>query len=115
MTGNTSFENARFILIFFFSEYIRPIYLPTPTLCLPSTSHKESMGHKEMDTTGQLNNSNVTHTGRPRGSDGKESACNAGDLGSVLGWGRHPGGGKGSPLEQVTEESTVEHSSLTQV
>ena len=33
----------------------------------------------------------------PGGSDGKESACNAGDLGSVPGSGRSPGevGGKG--------------------
>ena len=25
------------------------------------------------------------------GSDGKESACNAGDVGSIPGWGRSPG------------------------
>ena len=31
--------------------------------------------------------------GFPAGSDGKESACNAGDLGSVLGLGRSPGEG----------------------
>ena len=33
------------------------------------------------------------------GSDGKESACNAGDLGSVPGVGRSPGGGHGNPLQ----------------
>ena len=32
------------------------------------------------------------------GSAGKESACNVGDLGSILGLGRSPGGGKGYPL-----------------
>jgi len=31
--------------------------------------------------------------GLPGGSDGKESACNAGDLGSVPGLGRSPGEG----------------------
>ena len=31
----------------------------------------------------------------PGGSDGKESACNAGDLGSVPGLGRSPGEGNG--------------------
>ena len=31
--------------------------------------------------------------GFPGGSDGKESACNAGDLGSVPGLGRSPGEG----------------------
>ena len=32
--------------------------------------------------------------GVPCGSAGKESACNAGDLGSILGLGRFPGEGK---------------------
>ena len=32
------------------------------------------------------------------GSAGKESTCNAGDLGSILGLGRFPGEGKGYPL-----------------
>ena len=31
-------------------------------------------------------------------SDDKESACNAGDLGSISGLGRSPGEGKGNPL-----------------
>ena len=32
------------------------------------------------------------------GSDGKESAYKAGDLGSIPGWGRSPGEGNGNPL-----------------
>ena len=36
--------------------------------------------------------------GFPGGSDGKESACNVGDLGSIPGLGRSPGGGLGNPL-----------------
>ena len=35
------------------------------------------------------------YRGLPGGSDDKESACNAGDLGSILGMGRFPGGGHG--------------------
>ena len=35
--------------------------------------------------------------GFPRGSAGKESTCNAGDLGSIPGLGRSPGEGKGLP------------------
>ena len=31
----------------------------------------------------------------PGSSDGKESTCNGGDLGSIPGLGRSPGGGKG--------------------
>ena len=37
--------------------------------------------------------------GFPRGSDGKESACNTGDLGLIPRWGRSPGGGNGNPLQ----------------
>ena len=35
----------------------------------------------------------------PHGSDGKESACNVGDLGLIPGLGRSPGGGHGNPLQ----------------
>ena len=34
-----------------------------------------------------------------QGSDSKESACNAGDLGLIPGSGRCPGGGNGNPLQ----------------
>ena len=37
--------------------------------------------------------------GSPGGSAGKESACNAGDLGSIPGLGRFPGEMKGYPLQ----------------
>ena len=39
------------------------------------------------------------HKGFPCDSAGKESACNAGDLGSIPGLGRSPGEGKGYPLQ----------------
>ena len=35
----------------------------------------------------------------PDGSMGKESACNAGDVDSIPGSGRSPGGGNGNPLQ----------------
>ena len=37
--------------------------------------------------------------GFPARSDGKESTCNVGDLGSIPGLGRSPGGGHGYPLQ----------------
>ena len=37
--------------------------------------------------------------GLPGGSDGKESACSAGDLGLIPGSGRSPGEGNGDPLQ----------------
>ena len=44
----------------------------------------------------------------PGGSDGKESACNAGDLGSIPGSGRSPGEGNGSPLQYCCLENPVD-------
>ena len=35
----------------------------------------------------------------PGGSDSKESACNEGDLDSIPGLGRYPGGEHGNPLQ----------------
>ena len=37
--------------------------------------------------------------GFPGGSAGKESACNAGDVGLIPGLGRSPGEGEGYPLQ----------------
>ena len=37
--------------------------------------------------------------GFPHSSVGKESACNAGDQGSIPGSGRSPGEGNGNPLQ----------------
>ena len=39
------------------------------------------------------------YRGFPGGSNGKESACNAGDPGSIPGSGRSPGEGNGNPLQ----------------
>ena len=39
------------------------------------------------------------YLGFPGGSDGKESACNEGDLGLISGFGRSPGEGDGNPLQ----------------
>ena len=44
-------------------------------------------------------NRNCWHWGLPGGSDGKEPACNAGDLNSIPGSGRSHGGGHGNPLQ----------------
>ena len=41
----------------------------------------------------------VRQTGFPAGSNGKGSACNAGDLGLIPGLGRSPGGGHSNPLQ----------------
>ena len=49
------------------------------------------------------------HTkGFPGGSDGKESACHTGDLGSILGLGRSSGEGNGNPLQYSYLENSMD-------
>ena len=54
----------------------------------------------------------VCYLGFPGGSDGKESACNAGDTGliagSILGLGRSPGEGNGYPLQYSCLENLTD-------
>ena len=45
--------------------------------------------------------------GFPGGSDGKESASNAGNLGSIPGPGRSPGEGNGNPLQYSCLENSM--------
>ena len=46
--------------------------------------------------------------GFPGGSDGKESACNAGDQGLIPGSGRSPGEGNGNPLQYSCLENSMD-------
>ena len=48
----------------------------------------------------------------PRGSDGKESSCSVGDLRSIPGLGRSPGGGHGNPLQYSCLENPQGQRSL---
>ena len=60
--------------------------------CAPSSGREKSLplDHQESTPPASL-------SGFPGGSDGKESACNAEDLGLIPGVGRSPGGGHGNP------------------
>ena len=53
-------------------------------------------GHKELDRTEQLSTAQGVIEGFPGNSAGKESACHAGDPGSIPGLGRSLGGGHGN-------------------
>ena len=50
----------------------------------------------------------ILRLGFPGDSDGKESACNAGDLGSIPGSGRSPGEGNGYPLQYSCLENPMD-------
>ena len=47
--------------------------------------------------------------GFPGSPAGKDSACNAGDLGSIPGLGRSPGEGKGYPLQYTGLENSMDY------
>ena len=49
-----------------------------------------------------------TYVGFPGGSDGKESACNAGDPGLIPGLGRSLGEGNGNPLQYSCLENPID-------
>ena len=44
----------------------------------------------------------------PGGSDGKATACNVGDLGSITGSGRSSGEGNGNPLQYCYLENSMD-------
>ena len=46
------------------------------------------------------------------GSDGKASACNVGDPGSILGLGRSPGEGNGNPLQYCCLDNSMDGGAL---
>ena len=51
-------------------------------------------------------------TGFSGGSDSKESACNAGDPGSIPGLGRSPGEGNGYPFQCSCLENSIEETDI---
>ena len=50
----------------------------------------------------------MSERGFPGGADGKASACNAGDLGSIPGSGSFPGEGNGNPLQHSCLENPMD-------
>ena len=62
--------------------------------------------HGVTKSQSQLSNFSSLHF--PGGSAGKESACTAGDPGSVLGLGRSPGKGNGNPLQYSCLEDPMD-------
>ena len=78
------------------------IFTSIPMLQLYSLFYISSRALADEATASMVQNNLidlVKNLGFPRGSDGKESACNAGDLGLIPGLGRSPGGGHGNPLQ----------------
>ena len=77
------------------------------TLCCDSQSCKYSSELRWYPGEGDGNPLQYSW-GFPAGSDGKESACNQGDLDLIPGLGRSPGGGNGNPLQYSCLENTMD-------
>ena len=60
---------------------------------------KHTHTHTHTHTHAHAHTHTHTHTGFSGGSDDKESAYNARDLGSIAELGRSPGGGHDNPLQ----------------
>ena len=60
------------------------------------------------ETTARVKSAFVCSMGFPAGSDSKESACSAGDPGSVLGSGKCTGEGNGYPLQYSCLENFMD-------
>ena len=90
---------------------------PTPLFLLGESQGRGSLvgchlwGRTESDTTEatwQQQHWCIADEGFPCSSVGKESACNAGDLGSTCGPGRSPGGGNGNPRHYSCLENPMD-------
>ena len=69
----------------------------------------QSMGSQRVRHDWETNTLTFKHQlGFPGDSDGKESACNAGDLGSIPGAGRSPGERNGNPLQYSCLENSMD-------
>ena len=77
------------------------------TLCCESQSCKYSRELRWYPGEGDGNPLQYSW-GFPGGSDGKESACNEGDLDLIPGLGRSPGEGNGNPLQHSCLENSMD-------
>jgi len=71
--------------------------------CIPPNPYTEAL-NSSVAVFGDGASKEVTR-GFPGGSDGKESACNVGNLSSIPGLRRSPGGGRGNSLQYSCQEN----------
>ena len=91
-----------------------PVFLPGESQGQRSLAGYSPWGCKESDTTERLHFLSLSRSiqGFPGGSEGNESACNAGDVGFIPGLRRSPGGWHGNPLQYSCLENPQGQRSL---
>ena len=86
-------------------------YLHNPLFSFPINpavheTQVQFLGQKDLLEKRQATHSSIL--GLPCGSGGRESTCNAGDLGPIPELGRSPGEGKGYPLQYCGMENSMD-------
>ena len=76
--------------------------------CPNSSTRKPKLGLVVALGFAHISRTYPDKTGCPGDSDGKESACSAGDQGSIPWLGRSPGEGNGCPLQYSCLENPME-------
>ena len=81
-------------------------------MCLKGHVHSQEwdVGWEHNENYFRLKNNGYAFLskGLPRWLSGKESTCNAGDVGSIPGLGRSPGGGHDNPLQYSCLENPMD-------
>ena len=78
--------------------------------CVVSRSGEE-LGSESPEVSNEKSNylkGKITQTRLSQCCSGKESTCNAGDMGLIPGWERSPGEGNGNPLQDSCLENTMD-------
>ena len=83
---------------------------PSPQDCSPRRGEEATAALSQCQRKWKTHGEETKHKleGKNNGSDGKESACNVGDLGLIPGWGGSPGEGIGNPLQDSCLENPMD-------
>ena len=98
-------NKLRFMESSFITIWIVLPFSPHPDSLILKKKKKNPLSNKDLDQSFGVQ----IFKGFPGSSAGKESACNAGDLGSIPGLGRSPGEGISYPLQYSGLENSMDY------
>ena len=104
-------NKLRFMESSFITIWIFPPFSPHPDILILKKKKKRKkrkripLSNKDLEQSFGIQ----VFKGFPGSSAGKESECNTGDLGSILGLGRSPGEGKSYPSQYSGLENSIDY------
>ena len=95
----------------------RADFISLPTLFINNYIYKLQQVSVEFSYVGRCRSpkikaKNLIRKNFPGGSDSKESACNAGDLGLISGLAKSPGEGNSNPLQESCLRNPIDRGAL---